>query len=51
MVIFLHPQIPDIKIVVSRPNHTSMERLFIQLSDDVDTCDWLCGPGSQIMPF
>ncbi len=38
--IFLHPQIPDFQIVVSRPNivlsnHTSMERLFIQLSDDV----------------
>ncbi len=38
--IFLHPQIPDFQIVVSRPNivltnHTSMESLFIQLSGDV----------------
>ncbi len=37
---FLHPRIPDFKIVVSRPNiiltnYTSMERLFIQHSDDV----------------
>ncbi len=43
---FLHPQIPDFKIVVSRPNIVqskqwnvffiqSMESLFIQLSDDV----------------
>ncbi len=37
---FLHPQIPDFQIVVSQPNivltnHTSMESLFIQLSDDV----------------
>uniref|UniRef100_A0A8C1JXX2 Phosphodiesterase 2A n=1 Tax=Cyprinus carpio TaxID=7962 RepID=A0A8C1JXX2_CYPCA len=39
--IFLLPQIPDFQIVVSQTNivlltnHTSMERLFIQLSDDV----------------
>ncbi len=38
---FLHPQIPDFQIVVSQLicpiliNHTSMESLFIQLSDDV----------------
>ncbi len=34
---FLHPQIPDFQIVVSQPNIvlTSMESLFIQLSDDV----------------
>uniref|UniRef100_A0A673MT34 Catalase n=1 Tax=Sinocyclocheilus rhinocerous TaxID=307959 RepID=A0A673MT34_9TELE len=39
VLIFLHPQIPDFQIVVSRPdivltNHTSMESVFIQLSDD-----------------
>ncbi len=28
---FLHPQIPDLKYC---PNHTSMEILLIQLSDD-----------------
>uniref|UniRef100_A0A8C2JBA9 Transmembrane channel-like protein n=1 Tax=Cyprinus carpio TaxID=7962 RepID=A0A8C2JBA9_CYPCA len=39
--IFLHPQIPDFQIVVSQTNivllknHTSMEILFIHLSDDV----------------
>ncbi len=38
--IFLHSQIPDFQIVVSQPNkvltnHTSIESLFIQLSDDV----------------
>ncbi len=36
--LFLHPQIPDIQIVVYRPiltNHISMESLFVQLSDDV----------------
>ncbi len=39
---FLHPQIADFQIVVSLPNtvlypnnHTSVESLFIQLSDDV----------------
>ncbi len=40
--IFLHPQILDFQIVVSRPNivHTSMERLFIQLSGDANYgCD------------
>ncbi len=42
ILIFLHPQIPDFQIVVSQPNivlsltnYTSMERLFIQLSDYV----------------
>ncbi len=39
ILIYLLPQIPDFQIVVSRPNiaiyHTSMESLFIQLSDDV----------------
>jgi len=33
--IFLHPQIPDVQIVVSYvciiTNHTSMESLFVQL--------------------
>ncbi len=35
-------------------NHTSMEILFIQLSDNIiyiyykDPYDWFCGPGSQI---
>ncbi len=37
---YLHPQILDILIFISHPNivqtkHTSMERLFIQISDDV----------------
>ncbi len=32
----LHPQITDFQIVVSRPkNHTSLESLFIHLSDYV----------------
>ncbi len=34
-------------------NHTSMESLFIQISDDplikIDPCDWFCGPGSHIV--
>ncbi len=37
-IYFLHPRIPDFQIVVSQQNiltnHTSMESLFIQLSDD-----------------
>ncbi len=37
-IYFLHPQIPDFQIVVSQQNiltnHTSMESLSIQLSDD-----------------
>ncbi len=50
---FLHPQIPDFQIVVSQANivitnHTSMEILFIQLSDkkkkNIDTYDWFNGP-------
>ncbi len=39
ILIYLLPQIPDVQIVVSQSNivlyHTSMESLFIQLSDDV----------------
>ncbi len=34
ILIFLHPQIPDFLIVVSQTNHTSMESLCIQLSDN-----------------
>ncbi len=32
-------------------NHTSMESLFIQLSDfeKIDTYDWFCAPGSHIL--
>ncbi len=46
--IFLHPQIPDFQIVVSLSNivlslqnHTSMEILFIVLSDDVSPIIYL----------
>ncbi len=39
ILILFHPQIPDFEIVVYFPiltNHTSMESLFIQLSDYIE---------------
>ncbi len=45
ILILFHPQIPDFEIVVYFPiltNHTSMESLFIQLSDYVEILSWKC---------
>ncbi len=59
---FFAPSDSRFQIVVSQPeccptNHTSMESLFIQLTDEVyisiekkiDTYDWFCGPGSHMI--